>query len=301
MFQFRKIKLEDKEWINQCLRISDFRGGEYSFANNVAWQRLNDTVICHYKNFYISCSYDDGQPYVTFPTGVKIDDSGKKEYIELFADLKKYFSEQNKKLIVSSVNEENLEWIKEYYGTNVEISYDRDSSDYIYNSADLSELKGKKYHGKRNHIKRFMDNEWSFEKIDSANINECFEFATQLYNQNESSNDYSSIVEQYAINTFLMNMDYFGLVGVVLKSEDKIVGFTIGEQLNSDTFIVHIEKALSDVQGAYPMICNQFVKNFAKDLKYVNREEDLGIEGLRKSKLSYKPVFLLDKYVVTFN
>lgn len=300
MFQFRKIRLEDKEWINQCLRTSDFRGGEYSFANNVAWQRLNDTVICHYKNFYISCSFDNGQPYVTFPAGVKTDEQGRKEYIDLFKDLNNFFSEQNKKLIVSSVNEENLQWIKEYYGDNIDISYDRDSSDYIYNTDDLSELKGKKYHGKRNHIKHFMSNDWSFETITSDNINECFEFATQLYNHNENTNDYSSVVEQYAINMFLMNMKYLGLVGAILKSSGKIVGFTIGEQLNSDTFIVHIEKANSDVQGAYPMICNQFIKNFAGDLKYVNREEDLGIEGLRKSKLSYKPVFLLDKYIVTF-
>ena len=97
-----------------------------------------------------------------------------------------------------------------------------------------------------------------------------------------------------------MNMDYLNLKGGVLKADNRIVGITIGEQLNSDTFVVHIEKALADVQGAYPMICNQFAKANAAELKYINREEDLGLEGLRKSKLSYKPAFMVDKYTVYF-
>ena len=73
MFDFRKISFEDKEWITKCLAVSDFRGAEYCFANNMAWQRLNDTVITHHGDFYISCSFEDGQPYFTFPAGVKID------------------------------------------------------------------------------------------------------------------------------------------------------------------------------------------------------------------------------------
>lgn len=300
MFEFRKIQLSDKDWINEKLKISDYRGCEYSFANNLAWQRLNDTVICQYGDFYISCSYCDGQPYITFPSGVKPEGNGINKFIELFAQLKKYFENIGKTFVLSSVNEDNLKWIKEYYKDKIYVEYDRDLSDYIYNSEDLIELKGKKYHGKRNHIKRFMDNDWSFEEIGYNNVDDCIEFAAKFYNKNDSG-DFSAIVEQYAINMFLMNMDYLGLKGGVLKSQNEIVGFTIGEQLNSDTFVVHIEKAISGIQGAYPMLCNQFAKTYAADLQYINREEDLGMEGLRKSKLSYKPAFLLNKYVITFN
>ena len=160
MFDFRKISFEDKEWITKCLAVSDFRGAEYCFANNMAWQRLNDTVITHHGDFYISCSFEDGQPYFTFPAGVKIDVEGKEKYIRLFDELKEYVSAQGKPLIVSSVTDDNLSWIKEYYGDKIICEYDRDSSDYIYNASDLIELKGKKYHGKRNHIKSFMDEHW---------------------------------------------------------------------------------------------------------------------------------------------
>ena len=298
MFDFRKIQLSDKEAVNEKLVVSDFRGCEYSFANNMAWQRLNDTLICFYKDFYICCSFEDGQPYITFPAGVKNDDLGKEKYIQFFSELKKYMEQQGRPLIVSSVNTENLEWIKEYYGDKITWEYNRDGSDYIYNSSDLINLSGKKYHGKRNHIKRFMENDWEFEPITSDNLDDCILFSTQFYNNNE--NDYSAIVEQYAIDLFFMNMDYLNLRGGVLKADNRIVGITIGEQLNSDTFVVHIEKALADVQGAYPMICNQFAKANAAELKYINREEDLGLEGLRKSKLSYKPAFMVDKYTVYF-
>ena len=113
MFDFRKISFEDKEWITKCLAVSDFRGAEYCFANNMAWQRLNDTVITHHGDFYISCSFEDGQPYFTFPAGVKIDVEGKEKYIRLFDELKEYVSAHGKPLIVSSVTDDNLSWIKD--------------------------------------------------------------------------------------------------------------------------------------------------------------------------------------------
>ena len=301
MFEFREINLSDKDWINSCLKISDFKGCEYSFANNMAWRRLSDTLICRYDPFYISCSFDENKkPVFTFPTGVKCDEQGIEQYKKLFEKLKKYAENLGSNLKISSVNSENIQWIKEYYGDRVIINADRDSFDYIYNASDLIELKGKKFHGKRNHIKRFKDNDWSYEKLSAEHFDECIEFATRFYNENDGYDDYSAVVEQYAINMFFSNFDYFGLKGGILRKDKKIVGFTIGEKINSDTFVVHIEKALGEIQGAYPTLCNEFAKANAYDCKYINREEDLGIEGLRKSKLSYRPEFLLEKYMVEF-
>lgn len=301
MLEFREIQLSDREWINECLKISDFRGCEYSFANNVAWRRLSNTVICHHNGFYISCSFDDdGKPVFTFPAGAKCDSEGIEKYKQLFAQLKEYAQSHNTQLKVSSVNNEHLKWIQEYYGDKIEVYANRDYFDYIYKTQNLIELKGKKYHGKRNHIRRFKENNWSFEEMTPDKFDECISFAAEFYNNNKSYDDYSAVVEQYVIHTFFTNFEYFGLKGGVLRKDGKIVGFTIGEQLNSDTFVVHIEKAKSDIQGAYPAICNEFLKAYANGLEYVNREEDLGLEGLRKSKLSYNPEFLLEKNTVTF-
>ena len=300
MFNFREIQLSDRDWINSCLEISDFRGCEYSFANNLAWRRLNNTLIDSYGDFYISCSFDRENPVITFPSGVKCDSTGIEKYINLFGELEKFTLFQGHSLEISSVNSENLKWMTEYYKGRINVDANRDSFDYIYNSQDLIELRGKKYHGKRNHIKRFKDNEWSFEPLTEDNFDECTAFAAEFYNSSDSYDDYSAVVEQYAIHTFFSNFEYLGLNGGILRSQGRIVGFTIGERLNSDTFVVHIEKALSEVQGAYPTICTEFAAEYAKDLTYINREEDLGIEGLRRSKLSYHPVFLHEKYTVTF-
>ena len=81
--------------------------------------------------------------------------------------------------------------------------------------------------------------------------------------------------------------------------DNQIVAFTMGEPICSDTFVVHIEKAFPDVQGAYPMINQQFVEHECMQYKYVNREEDIGEEGLRKAKRSYRPVFMVEKGLVT--
>ncbi len=300
MFEFRKIQLSDKNKINACLKISDFRGCEYCFANNLAWNRLADTQISFYDDFYISCSFYDGMPYITFPSGVTTDtEQGRKKYIELFSSLKNYMISKNHSLNISSVSSKDLQWLSEYYGGEISVHADRDSFDYIYNTEDLIELKGRKYHGKRNHIKRFKEKEWLFRPLEKTDFDECTTFAAEFYN-NSDENDFSSAVEQYAIYTYFRYFDTLGLKGGMLYSEGKLVGFTIGEPLNSDTFDVHIEKAVSGVQGAYATLCNEFAKYAAKDFKYINREEDLGLEGLRKSKLSYKPAFLHEKYTLTF-
>lgn len=299
MFDFRKIELSDRDEINARLAVSDRMGCEYSFANNFAWHRLNDSLICLYGDFYILMSFFDGEPVILFPTGVSDDDVGREKIISLLAELEKFITDKGDTFRVCSVNEKELEWMKAVYGDRISFFADRGNSDYIYLSEKLISFEGKKYHGKRNHINRFLENDWSFDEIRPCDIDDCFRFAADIYNSVGDSEG-SAAIEQYAIHCFLMNMDYLGLKGGILRSGGEMVGFTIGEQLNSNTFVVHIEKARGDINGAYPMLCNQFAKRYASQLKYINREEDMGIEGLRRSKLSYHPEFLLHKYTVSF-
>ena len=298
MFSFRKITLEDRDAVNERLAASDLRGCEYSFANNNAWQRLSGLEICLTGDFYICRCFNDGVMSFIFPAGARTDGEGREKYLSLFSELKKYSEGQGQPLVISSVRESDLEWLKEYYGDRLSVSLNRDDSDYIYRAEDLIELKGKKYHGKRNHIRHFVSQPWSFEPISKDNLEPCILFAAELYNKEK---DYygSAAIEQFAIDFFLMNMDRLDLKGGVMRSCGRVVGFSIGEKLNSDTFVVHIEKADSSVQGAYPMLMNQFAAAYAGSCTYINREEDMGIEGLRKSKESYHPAFMLDKYTVT--
>lgn len=294
MFEFRQIKLSDKDWIDKVLKESDFRGCEYSFANNLAWCRLSDTKISKYKDFYLSASFDNEFLNLTFP-------AGKGDYKDLFNKMSEYAVSIGKRLKLNSVNSDMLKILTNIYGEGkLIVTPNRDSFDYIYNASDLINLQGKKYHGKRNHIKRFKESDWRFTPIDESVIDDCFEFSAKSYNESNKYDEHSAVVEQYAINTFLTNFKALGLCGGVLYQNGKIVGFTIGERLNSDTFVVHIEKAFGDVNGAYPCLCNEFSKAYASEYLYINREEDLGIDGLRKSKKSYYPAFMYEKNTVLF-
>lgn len=294
MLKFRNIQISDKEWINELLKKSDFMGCEYSFANNMAWRRLSDSVITRYNDFYIVGAVDCNEPYITYP-------AGEGDIFELVDLLKKELASKGKKLVLTSVSKENLELFKEKYGNSISVDADMGHFDYIYFAEDLKEMKGKKFHSKRNHIKHFKEkNDWKFVPLTEDLFDRCIEFAVNSYNQNNGYDDFSAVCEQYAIHTFFEYYKEFELCGGVLFADDEIVGFTIGERINSDTFVVHIEKARGDIQGAYPTLCNEFAKTVPDDIKFINREEDLGIEGLRKSKKSYNPAFLLEKYTVVF-
>ncbi|MDE6797002.1 MAG: phosphatidylglycerol lysyltransferase domain-containing protein [Ruminococcus sp.] len=292
MLDFRDIAISDKKHINRCLAMSDFMGCEYTFANNMAWKRLADSKIAFYKDFYIVCSRtEDNKPYFVMPSG-----SG--DYSEIFAELKKYSNSMGVPLTITGVTEKSLPLFRELFPDSYTVEYDRDSSDYIYLSHDLVHLDGKKYHSKRNHLKHFSQYDYEFSVITEKDFDDCIYFCTMDYNGR--THNHSSVAEQYAVNTYFTYFEEMGLTGGIIRIGGKVTAVTIGERLNSDTFCVHIEKADRSFNGIYTAINNMFVKSVGGDYRYINREEDLGIEGLRKSKLSYHPVFLLNKYVINF-
>lgn len=294
MLEFKNISISDRDRINKALRKSDFMGCEYSFANNLAWCRLADSRICFYKDFYIICAFgnSDGVPVFTFP-------SGNGDYTELFGELKKFSEEMNCPLKINSVTGKALEMLENLFPDSFTAEYDRDSSDYIYRRTDLAELSGRKYHQKRNHLAKFNTLDYDFSIIDEKDFDECIYFLTGNYND-KADTEFSAVAEQYAINTYFSNFRELELVGGIIRIDGRICAVTIGEPINSDTFCVHIEKADRFYDGIYTGINNCFVRACMSGFDYVNREEDLGIEGLRKAKLSYHPDFLLNKYILTF-
>lgn len=294
MLEFKDISIRDRDRINTALRKSDFMGCEYSFANNLAWCRLADSKICFYKDFYIICAFgnDDDIPVFTFP-------SGEGNYTELFGELKKFSENMNYPLKISGVTEKSLEILVNLFPDSFTAEYDRDGSDYIYRRNNLDELSGRKYHQKRSHLAKFNRLDYDFSMICEKDFDECIYFLTDNYN-NKADTEFSAVAEQYAINTYFSNFRELELVGGIIRIDGRISAVTIGEPLNSDTFCVHIEKADRSYDGIYTGINNCFVRACMGGFNYVNREEDLGIEGLRKSKLSYHPAFLLNKYILTF-
>ena len=297
MLQFRVLQLSDRDWVQKALRASDFRGCEYSFANNLAWRRAADTRIAQYKDFYICASFaaEDGVPIFIYPSG-----SG--DLRDVLREMAETAISLGHPLRISGVTEQTLPVLREIAGMHFTAEPYPDGFDYIYETKDLIGLAGKKYHKKRNHLMRFRREyeNYSFSELTAEDMDACITMSAQFYNEKHGYTADSSVIEQFAIHTYFTHFEELGLCGGVLRVNGNLAGFSIGEPLCSDTFVTHTEKADTSYHGAYTALTQAFTEHFAKGFRYINREEDLGIEGLRKAKQSYYPAFLLTKYRCEF-
>jgi len=188
--------------------------------------------------------------------------------------------------------------LEELYYNDFNFVHTRDYDDYIYLRTDLAELKGKSYQSKRNFVNRFKrNNNYEYLPIAAAHIDECLALEAQWFEVNNGVMDKSTTGERKALTYALQHFNELGLTGGLLRVEGRTVAFTFGMPINYDTFGVHVEKADTSVEGSYAMINYEFANHIPEQYIYLNREEDLGVEGLRTAKLSYHPTFLLKKFI----
>lgn len=294
MLNFTKPDIEDKAWVDECLSHAQSFNCEYNFGNIFVWKTVYSTLICHYKDFFI-CRWGKGDDILySLPIGT----GDFKEAVEqIIADAESLGIKPR----IYGVTAHYKALLEESFGTAFSFEYDASMNDYIYSVEKMASLRGKKYHGKRNHITNFKKNNpaWSFEKITKDNINDCIELHTGWIENHADDEDYSFEFE--AVLTAFENYDALEFVGGLLRIDGKAVAYTFGEKQSDRVFVTHFEKAPAEIQGAYPIINQEFTKNCLMDFEYVNREEDLGIEGLRKAKQSYNPEILLEKCVAVYN
>lgn len=291
--QFRRTELEDRELMHTYFQKFPSRSCERTFANALLWSRHYPVKFAIVENTLVFQSTSHGEAY-TYPAGTPENVKKALDY------LKKYTDERGIPFVMYHITAEQFEQLEEWYPGRFEIEFDRDIADYIYESEKLISLSGKKLHAKRNHINKFKatHENWSYEIMTEDNLEECFQMALKWRNENNCDEDDEKNAEMCVTLNSLRLFKELELIGGVLRVDGEIVAFTIGEPISEDTFVVHIEKAFADIQGAYPMINQQFVEHECAAYKYINREEDTGAEGLRKAKLSYRPAFLVEKGIV---
>ena len=162
----------------------------------------------------------------------------------------------------------------------------------------LDALVGKKFQSKRNHVNKFKRTyNYEYTPITPDRIQECLDLEAEWCKANNCDQHEGTGNERRALVYALHNFEELGLTGGILHVDGKIAAFTFGMPINQDTFGVHVEKADTSIDGAYAMINYEFANHIPEQYVYLNREEDLGIEGLRKAKLSYQPAIILEKYV----
>ena len=290
---FKRPELEDKEIISSYFEKAQSRSCERTFVNVYLWSRhykvkyaiIEDTLVFRDSGKNLSFTYPAGEP------------ENVKKALEF---LMEYCKEKDVPFILYNVTPHMFAQLDKWYPKKFFIEYNRDLADYVYETEKLASLAGKKLHGKRNHINKFkaLYPDWSYEPLNDDNVEDCFQMALKWRNKNGCEDDPEKNAEMCVTLNSLRLYKELGLKGGVLKADGKIVAFTVGEPVSDDTFVVHIEKAFAEVDGAYPMINQQFVQHECMEYEYVNREEDTGAEGLRKAKLSYRPAFLEEKGIV---
>lgn len=287
--EFRKPTLEDKKKLAEYYEDVPYMNCELTFANFYLWAEHYGTKVAEVDGFAVFLSEHDGEMFFAMPIGK----GNKKAVIEKIAH---WAYTQGQDFHMNCITKQMFEELEEMFPGCFEIIYERDYADYVYSVDKLANLKGKKLHGKRNHIANFKkNNNWVYEPITDENVQECVEMARQWRIQNGCENNIEKDNELCVTLNALEFRKELGLIGGLLRADGRVVAFTLGEKAGGNAFDIHIEKAFADVQGAYPMINQQFVLNNLMDYDYVNREEDVGSEGLRKAKLSYYPDILLEK------
>ena len=293
---FRRPALSDAELISDYFHKYPTRSCDRTFANVYLWAKFYQVEFTQYKNTLVFRDNSAGYGYA-FPVGTDED------VREVIPDLIRDAEEAGKPFCLYGITREHFEQIEQWFPGQFTCEYNRDEADYVYETEKLATLSGKKLHSKRNHINKFKqvyDGRWEYEKLTEDQVEDCFQMAMRWRNENECEEDEEKNQEMCVTMNSLRLLKELCLIGGVLKIDGEIVAFTIGEAVNDDTFVVHIEKAFAEVDGAYTMINQQFVEHeLLGKYQYVNREDDVGMEGLRKAKMSYHPVFMIEKGYVT--
>jgi hypothetical protein len=305
MIDWKEISFEDKERIEKSICASGCHGADYSFANLFIWRKAYNPRIA-YCDSRLLVGMPQWKVYA-YPKG----DGDVRSSIELLLD---EAHSLGNKLRIRGLTDKTLEEFLPLYGDRFEIIEDRDNADYIYSVEKLCNLPGRHLSSKRNHIKHFERNgEWEFHRITAnscgrftscescegcrvSSIDEARAFVDKFYIE---KNDPDLAAEAQAIEEMFRNYEELGFIGGLLYQKGEPVAFTAGTRLDDEVFDTHFEKAMPGVEGAYTMVNREFARLVASeypDIQFFNREEDMGIEGLRKAKESYHPDILLMKY-----
>lgn len=292
MLEFKPITLAARRDLLPFLGRKHHSACYQSFATMYLWSGIYKTRYCLTGDWLFTKS-GSGDGY-GFPYG----DGDLCEGIEL---LRQDARDNGKDLWFFGLLPTEKAWLEANYPGEFTYATSRDDAEYIYEVDKLMTYAGKKLHGKRNFCNRFeaAHPDWKFEPITDENVEAVLEFHGRWQGINEGS-DEGLHKEGCVVRCALRECDELEMTGGVLTAGGKIYGFAMASMINETMMDENIEKAESDEPGAYPMVCREIAKMMkAKypSLTFVNREEDTGDEGLRRSKESYYPVMLLEKYV----
>jgi uncharacterized protein len=295
--KFKTVTLEDKEVIESFLhqRTTNCLAA-FTFSSLVSWERLyhyhwaisDDTLIMKLVTL------DDKKEHLLQPFG---------EFpIALQNRIIRFSASLSYQLQIFGISNEFIADYPGFVSRFIRVDH-RELDNYIYSAQGLAMLNGREFQAKRNLINQFEKNHhWSVEPVTAENLSDCFKVLDLIYNQDDLERDFYLGYELEALDFVLKHFVQLEEEGLVIRIDSKPVAFSIYEHLNASTYVVHFEKAIKEYKGLYQLVNRETARIImSKGYKYINREEDLGIEGLRKAKLSYHPIELCPSIALVFN
>lgn len=311
MLDFNKVTIESGNIIEPYLKkygssscqhslilmtgLSMKYGDEYALVDDVLYIHRS-ALDKDGKRFYLA-------PLGNFSDASDEDSQNKlKQSVGLILDDAAYYG---CKAVFYTVTEEFKEWLEAIFPSEFSYEYSRDYAEYVYTTESLSILAGKALRDKRNRVHAFYsayEGHIRIENLEAENLTDVMIFQNDWI-KDRLADGYDEMLarEHEAIKFYLSHFEELGLRGIVVYVKGTVVGYAAGVSLNDECMDEVIEKGRKDVTGIYQLLCNEFALLCCKDYKYINREEDLGVEGLRRAKTSYCPEFMIEKYVVTQN
>ncbi|MDU4961192.1 MAG: phosphatidylglycerol lysyltransferase domain-containing protein [Sporomusaceae bacterium] len=296
MIPFQPITLADKPLFDSFFRAKRYEQSSCTFTNlymwrccyNIVWAVVDD-CLC------LQVTYG-GATYSLPPFG-----PDQERFRSALAKLEQHYQESGLPFVMKSATTDMVEWCEAAKPGYFVFESDRDNYDYVYSTRDLIELQGRKFHIKKNHLNRFrkMYSQYEYKPIDTALTEACIEYELEWYGKREGEPDPSLLCERDAIIDVMRHWDTLGVSGGVILINGRIEAFTFGEMLNDDTAVIHVEKGNADIRGIYQAINQEFCEKTWSQVPFVNREEDMGIAGIRRAKESYMPVRMIEKYNIT--
>jgi uncharacterized protein len=292
--EFKPLELEDRDTVHQILWAYQAETSELTFTNLFIWRS-------HYGFswslagdwLFLVASPPGGEPFAFPPVGP----SPRGDRVDEILQWLKEAGRAEK----PRIDRADQRLAGELSGdSRFVVEPVRAHFDYVYKTEDLIGLAGGAYRAKRNHINYFLRSYTSaYEELSPEHIQPCLDMTGCWCEVRRCEEDLNLMGEWDAIREALTNFRSLELKGGVILVNNRVEAFTLGERLNNDTAVVHIEKANAEIRGLYAMINQQFCEKQWKDMAYVNREQDLGEPGLREAKLSYNPTSLTEKYRIT--
>lgn len=297
ILSFKCLNLEDKEIIEKYIDKSKLDSYEYLFSSLYMWRKLNNIKYAVIDDVLIIEKNEEGKG--TFYA--QLFGYNKDNLTNIIDELiKRNLEFTDRDYLFGDVGDEFVDDLKKYTDFSIDLVEDIDDSEYIYNTQDLIELKGKKYHSKKNHVNSFLKTySYDIKTINNENVkSNCMDLLHKWHEEVAVTVDKEMLMEIDAIKDLFRELHFFDLNSIAIYVDGDLAGFAVGEKVNDRMALIHVERGEIAYKGIYAFLNKQFLVESFQDTEFVNRQEDTGNEGLRKAKKSYHPEKMIKKYLV---